>query len=478
MPSFQNPGAFFLGTLVAAEQKFLKPLLENARGGGYKRFAEPCAGAFAMAHLAVQAGYGPAQIEASDVSMFSAVMGHAITGQPLDGLGIRARGFAQEELLDPATALYAWIYLRAARQAGKEYYHNIMRDLEYRKDAHVKAIREQLERASGLLRGMSYRTMDMWRHLEECYGDPGAIVIANPPTYASGFERWYDTGGAMTWKEPEYGVFDPATGLRDLYGKMSGAKCLLICYEENEPGKTAGAPVFARYGVRAGVNVYLTSNRPDEAAALARGKRIARPNESALVPLGCGMLPRDYVIGREAGVQVARIEQPEAQYYRKLWTHGFTGAAAPCNFAVLIDGKVAGVFGIDKAALTIGAFGARVSDAAFLMYGMAAPHATYRLGRLVTMLAQNRGFIDGICDDLERAKVKSLKTVQMTRYPEAKEMRGIMRLAAKKPDHRHGFRLTYESKLFDRTEEETLAEWLWREERWQAKRAKTGRLTK
>jgi len=31
MPSFQNPGAFFLGTLVAQEQKFLKPLIENAR---------------------------------------------------------------------------------------------------------------------------------------------------------------------------------------------------------------------------------------------------------------------------------------------------------------------------------------------------------------------------------------------------------------------------------------------------------------
>ena len=31
MAKFQNPGAFFLGTLVPAEQKFLKPLIENAR---------------------------------------------------------------------------------------------------------------------------------------------------------------------------------------------------------------------------------------------------------------------------------------------------------------------------------------------------------------------------------------------------------------------------------------------------------------
>ena len=29
MAMFQNPGAFFLGTLVPSEQKFLKVLLEN-----------------------------------------------------------------------------------------------------------------------------------------------------------------------------------------------------------------------------------------------------------------------------------------------------------------------------------------------------------------------------------------------------------------------------------------------------------------
>ena len=38
MAMFQNPGAFFLGTLVPSEQKFLKVLLENARKNGYTKF--------------------------------------------------------------------------------------------------------------------------------------------------------------------------------------------------------------------------------------------------------------------------------------------------------------------------------------------------------------------------------------------------------------------------------------------------------
>ena len=48
MARFQNPGALFLGTLVAQEQKFLKPLIANAKKNGYTKVVEPCAGAFAM----------------------------------------------------------------------------------------------------------------------------------------------------------------------------------------------------------------------------------------------------------------------------------------------------------------------------------------------------------------------------------------------------------------------------------------------
>lgn len=462
-----------MGTLVAQEQKFLKPLIENARKGGYTRVVEPCAGAFAMSHLAVQSGFKGEQIESSDVAMFTSIMGYAIMGKTLEDLEIKAEGFTDEEMKDPATALFAQIYLRTAKQAGKDYFNNILLDLQYRRNEHIKALREQLERSHGELKGMYYRPLDMWKHLDECLDDEHTLVIANPPTYTAGFEKWYDTCGRMTWKEPEYGIFDVKTGLQDLYAKCKDAKALVVCYEENQPYKTAGSPIFARYGVRDGVNVYITSNRPDEATFYAQGKKISRPNESRLEPLNCSMLPRDYVITPKSKIQLSQIERTNAQYYRQLWTHNFVGSSAPINIAVFIDKMIAGVFGIDKAALTMGAFGTQVSDAVFLMYGMTVPHKEYRLGRLLTMLAQNRKLIFSLCNDLEREKAKHLKTVQMTKYPEAKEMRGVMKLTKKVPDKKFGFKLTYESELFDRTEKQTLAEWLMKEERWKKERAKS-----
>ena len=367
MAKFQNPGAFFLGTLVPAEQKFLKPLIENARKQGYTKFVEPCSGAFAMSHLAVQSGFKPTEIEASDVSMFTSIMGYAIMEKSLEELELRADGFTTEELMDPAIALYAWKVLSTTKNAGKDYFYNMLLDLQYRREEHIVALREQLDRAKKLLQGFCYRSLDMWKHMNEVLDDPHCLVIANPPTYTAGFEKWYDTGGKMSWKEPKYEIFDPKTGIKQFMDLCKDARCLVMCYEESEPHMTAGSPVFARYGVRNGINVYLTTNRPDEATALARGKKITRPSESKLEKLECSMLPRDYEITEKSKVELCQVERAEAQYYRQLWTHNFVGSSAPINVAVLIDGKIAGVFGVDKSALTMGAFGTQVSDALFLM---------------------------------------------------------------------------------------------------------------
>lgn len=204
MAFFMDPGAMFLGCLGPSEQKFLVTLIETAAKSGYTRFVEPCAGTFAMANLAVQNGFKPEQIETSDVNMMSTVLGYAITGQSLEPLEIHAQGFSDEELLDPATALYAQLYLRTSKNAGNDYFYQILTDLRLRREEHIESINRQIEVIKNLLGGMSYRPLDMWEHLKEVLDDPHALVIANPPTYFSGYEKFYDTQGKMTWKEPPY----------------------------------------------------------------------------------------------------------------------------------------------------------------------------------------------------------------------------------------------------------------------------------
>lgn len=278
MAFFMNPGEMFLGCLNGVEQKFLVKLIRTAQQSGYTRFVEPCAGTFAMANLAVRSGFKPERIETSDVSMMTSVMGYAITGQSLEPLEIHAQGFTDEELLDPATALFAQIYLRTSKSAGNEYFHNMLVDLRTRKAEHIESIRRQIEVTKNLLGGMSYRPLDMWDHLEEVLDDPHALVVANPPTYFAGYEKFYDTQGKMTWKEPPYKMFDPETGHKDLFEKCMNAKALVLCYQEKRSGEAVGYPIFARSGTRADLNSYITTNREEEAVALANGKKIKRPH--------------------------------------------------------------------------------------------------------------------------------------------------------------------------------------------------------
>ena len=212
-----------------------------------------------------------------------------------------------------------------------------------------------------------------------------------------------------------------------------------------------GHPIFARSGTRADLNSYITTNREEEAVALAKGKKIKRPTEGKLEPLKCSMLPLDYEIAENSNIKVIQITGANAQYYRMLWTHNFVGSQATYNRAVLIDGYVAAVFGISKMA----------ADSIFVWYVMKAPHRIYRLGRLCYMLAQNKKFVDSILDDIDQEKVVKMRTAMLTKYAENKEVRGIMKLVNRQEDKTNGYKLTYEADLIEgRDEKATLSEWL------------------
>ena len=104
---------------------------------------------------------------------------------------------------------------------------------------------------------------------------------------------------------------------------------------------------------------------------------------------------------------------------------------------------------------------------------MKVPHKTYRLGRLCYMMAQNREFVNTILDNIEQEKVTKMRTAMLTRYPENKEVRGIMKLVNRAEDRKNGYKLTYEAELIEgRSEQQTLQEWLRRENEWQKNRAK------
>lgn len=124
-----NQGGLFIGALKEEDKKFVTEVLREAHKAGYEYFIEPCAGALAMSYAAIDAGWEPDKIEASDVSYFSGAFARGVCGLTTEDMEIKAQGFSREELLDPATALYAQVYLRMSRKSGTEYFSDLQREI-------------------------------------------------------------------------------------------------------------------------------------------------------------------------------------------------------------------------------------------------------------------------------------------------------------------------------------------------------------
>jgi hypothetical protein len=77
----------------------------------YDRVVIPCAGRFTIAEAAVDAGWRPEEIECSDISLFSSVLGYAAAQTDLNALPIEFHS----EFADPSRARGKTAWRRAAR---------------------------------------------------------------------------------------------------------------------------------------------------------------------------------------------------------------------------------------------------------------------------------------------------------------------------------------------------------------------------
>ncbi len=466
---FASPGSLFIGQVHSEQQKFIKNILINAKAQGFTRVVEPCAGSFAMSSLAVQAGFKPEQIEASDVTLYSSVLGYAIMDAPLDDLEIKIDGFPGAFNKDYAIVLYAILYHKLRKAAGNYYGYSFLRDLEVNKEFHLRRLQEGIDNARKMLKGINYRPLDLVDHINEVKNDQKTIIIAQLPTYKGGYEQQFNFMDMVQWKEPKYSIFDPVTGRHNLMVTIMGeAPALILAYEECGVGETEGYPIFCRHNSRGGFNVYQTTNHKDLALTLSHGTCISRANESKVQKLDCSIMPLDYEITEKTKIGIKRISPSVSQYYRNLWTHNFQGSSsmATLDFGLFADGLLWGVMGI-----ALQRPGCVCEDQMMLIYGITPQHLHLRLHRLMVMLSLSKPFLSPYIAADKMQIYKNMQTSMITKYPESKEMRGIMKCYNKEKSSL-GYKLQYRGKLTDKLPDQILDEFIKKEKQWKMNRQK------
>jgi hypothetical protein len=113
-----------------------------------------------------------------------------------------------------------------------------------------------------------------------------------------------------------------------------------------------------------------------------------------------------------------------------------------------------------------------------LRFAIGAPHLTLRLTRLATMISFQRKAMAialGPKAQIWLAMAGRIITVEMTRHPEAKGLRGLMKMVVRHKDGKDGYRLIYEAELGDQPFDDVLRQWLKKEAQWKASSKKQTR---
>lgn len=222
-----------------------------------------------------------------------------------------------------------------------------------------------------------------------------------------GYEKFFDTGGRLTWHEPPFEMFDPEEGTRQLMEAVADAPALVICSQECPSGQAASpAPIYAR-AARAGINVYLMSNRPQEVFEYMGGPKVVPRKMADAERPDRRVLPPDHEVTPDSALSVETISAAEAEYLKQLWAHRIRPSPASMNWAMIVDGYVAGISGYEQRTLP-GANGEwKWGDHVFVMYTFTPcrrppGHRPRREptasggGRSVPALATNRSGVEGL----------------------------------------------------------------------------------
>lgn len=477
---FASPSILFINTWDAPERAFSRQVYQSLPDRGYTRYVEPCCGAFAMPLVAHNAGWKPEQMETSDSSLFSSIVGCMLSGTDFDSLGMVLDGepvTIPDEYRTPVDRASYLLYLQLlirtqCRPMTVAYWRQLVDDLLIREKEHVATIARRLQSYADRLTGLKYNPQDMWSHMQAVMDDPHTVVSINPPTYKAGFEKFFDTKGRLEWAVPDYEIFDPMEDIPRLVEMFEGKKALLMCQQQRDPGDSAHPrPVFARH-LSLGQYVYLNSNRPDEVFEITGGPKVA-PKKSAPAnePLNIPLMPLDHEITTESTIQTLPVPANVAEYYRDLWMHRLNGSPGGMNVLIVVDGYAAGVVGYSTASMTF-SYSDKWSRHLILRFAFGTPHDSLRMTRLATMIALRQETANLCRTSATSAHLEvseGLVTVEMTRHPEAKGLRGLMKLV-ERGKHPDGYKLVYGADWRPGTLQETLVEFVEKEAKWRASR--------
>ncbi len=458
------PDPIFKGITSSGARKSLKQILDE-RGGSLNRYLIPCAGQFTVAESLVNGGVSPDKIYASDITLFSSALGYLADPDKKiaelkfevlseDGKGLLA-GLSTDndvQLVAQIMMVLKWSQMYSEKDYSqwqkREYFSQ--RKLIFEK--YVSSLKNFYDRMAG----MKYEIRDAFKVIDESCASSDTFIWFNPPGYSGGYGKLFNPRGHYIWNDPLITELDPKKA--ETYINTLLTKPALICVYATE-GHALKEVLdgwykhYTELNVKTKKRTYVLLNEKFGEGVLNRRKFHSPPKR--LLPVF-----DDHEITAESKISLVKTDRDTALYYYDLFVRELGMVDAQVFYLFCVDGQVAGTCGFHRQEWIV-----KRTPIVYETFGLSITCERYaRMGRLLMMSITCQEFIDEFVVDVDTSLMPTplthLKTMCLTKYPEAKKNRGILKLIHREQMPNGRYYLVYLTPIWQRGYKDCLNLWL------------------
>jgi len=451
-----NLSSIFLGSIPSDQRKFLRVFLEFMRKEeGITRVIIPCVGQFGAVKCALEAGFTIDQIECSDISLFTSLLGYYYGEKDIEELNF---GLVQEEHADAYAGLtndqqrvaFLMVLMKMAQLRTEVYYEKCFFE-EIRKnfDKYMEQVRVQLEEGMKTYRGLRYEVKDLrWYFLETKEAHTKTdLIIMNPPAFAKGYTKMFNFHEYIVYLSsvPE---FDFSKEYMNMYHLSKNSPAPFL-WHTSKP--THAFPqqdiIFAK---QLSVDKYgcWLFTEPDALGKFKDIYTVVFKGMNADNVQQYRLLPQDYKLTAEAKVSINEINKETALYYRDLFAHRLGSTVAEVYFGIFLDGYLMSVCGFNTSFLR------RLQETyIFENFCFSISHNNIEnLNRVSMMFLCSGQFKRHLENNTLKGsayvQLKSFKTTCLTKYRKSKLNNNLLKLTNSDRQENGTYKLTYESEFY------------------------------
>lgn len=447
----------FAGVTTSPAREFVAEQIDAKK---HKRVVLPCVGRWAVPTAAVARGVKPSQIEASDLSLFSTLVGYlADPRHDVDELGIVVPAPFDRFTREPKDAVEfaagVMLAIKMMTTPPKNVYAiEFRREVWARANAYRETLASELREQVDLLRGCRYDVLDVRAVFESLANDDdaGTFAYVNLPGYEGGYTKMYGAAEEQLWTPSlPTSEFSPSEALPTL-DKVTGKQPLVCAYihhgDEQMPDGWHKVMAIAAATDRVD---YIVSNHDVKSRTSVTRFTDGTAKRMPIFDDTCEIRP-------DSVISFVNVDKHTGLHYRDLFVHRLGQTRAEKYVLMLIDGRVVTSCGLLLRDVVLGK-----TDYLAEVYGISVTSKRYsRLGKLF-MLALTSGDFRQWClaemPQIHMSDLRGIQTASPALHHEGKTDRGVLKLVRRIPLKNGGFQLLYRGEFRDDTWADVMSTW-------------------